>query len=84
MILLFVKEYFRNLSITSNYHSLLKGSVAYVSQQAWIQNATVKDNILFQKQFEPCKYQNIIEACELKPDFEMLPGGDMTEIGEKV
>lgn len=59
------------------------GSIAYVAQQAWIQNATLKDNILFGKPFEKRKYERIIEACALKPDFEMLPAGDMTEIGEK-
>uniref|UniRef100_A0A182F1W1 Uncharacterized protein n=1 Tax=Anopheles albimanus TaxID=7167 RepID=A0A182F1W1_ANOAL len=59
------------------------GRIAYVSQQAWIQNATLKDNILFGKPFDERRYQRIIEACALKPDIEMLPGGDMTEIGEK-
>ncbi|XP_049538588.1 multidrug resistance-associated protein 1 isoform X12 [Anopheles darlingi] len=59
------------------------GRIAYVSQQAWIQNATLKDNILFGKPLDERRYQRIIEACALKPDIEMLPGGDMTEIGEK-
>ncbi|XP_066145734.1 multidrug resistance-associated protein 1 isoform X1 [Euwallacea fornicatus] len=59
------------------------GTVAYVAQQAWIQNATLKDNILFGKPFNKSMYDKVIEACALKPDFEMLPGGDQTEIGEK-
>ncbi|KAJ8982895.1 hypothetical protein NQ317_004325 [Molorchus minor] len=59
------------------------GSIAYVSQQAWIQNATLKDNILFGKKFDKLLYEKVIEACALKPDFDMLPGGDETEIGEK-
>ncbi|GLV32342.1 Multidrug-Resistance like Protein 1 [Carabus blaptoides fortunei] len=59
------------------------GSVAYVSQQAWIQNATLQDNILFGKSLDQKLYDRIIEACSLKPDLEMLPGGDQTEIGEK-
>ena len=58
--------------------------MAYVAQQAWIQNLTVRDNISFGKAMDQRKYQNIVEACELKEDFEMLPAGDMTEIGEKV
>ena len=58
--------------------------MAYVAQQAWIQNLTVRDNISFGKAMDQSKYQNIVEACELKEDFEMLPAGDMTEIGEKV
>ncbi|XP_052866595.1 multidrug resistance-associated protein 1 isoform X2 [Anopheles cruzii] len=59
------------------------GRIAYVSQQAWIQNATLKDNILFGKPMDQRRYARVIEACALKPDIEMLPGGDMTEIGEK-
>ena len=61
-----------------------QGSTAYVPQQAWIQNATLRDNILFGKEFDAKKYDKILEACALKPDLEILPGGDMTEIGEKV
>ncbi|NWS44058.1 MRP3 protein, partial [Probosciger aterrimus] len=61
----------------------VKGSVAYVPQQAWIQNATLKDNILFGQVFNDQKYQNVLEACALKTDLEVLPGGDQTEIGEK-
>lgn len=59
------------------------GDVAYVSQQAWIQNATLRDNILFGKPYDKKLYDKIIEACSLKPDLDMLPGGDQTEIGEK-
>ncbi|XP_048522370.1 multidrug resistance-associated protein 1 isoform X1 [Dendroctonus ponderosae] len=59
------------------------GTVAYVSQQAWIQNATLKDNILFGKSYDKDLYDKVIEGCALKPDFDMLPGGDQTEIGEK-
>nr|XP_015104902.1 multidrug resistance-associated protein 1-like isoform X1 [Vicugna pacos] len=60
-----------------------KGSVAYVSQQAWIQNCILQENILFgsvmQKQF----YERVLEACALLPDLEQLPNGDQTEIGER-
>uniref|UniRef100_G1M748 Canalicular multispecific organic anion transporter 1 n=1 Tax=Ailuropoda melanoleuca TaxID=9646 RepID=G1M748_AILME len=60
-----------------------KGSVAYVAQQAWIQNCIVQENILFgsvmQKQF----YERVLEACALLPDLEQLPNGDQTEIGER-
>lgn len=60
-----------------------KGSIAYVPQQAWIQNATLRDNILFGKVFNGKMYDSVLSACALKPDLEMLPGGDRTEIGEK-
>ncbi|XP_049916465.1 ATP-binding cassette sub-family C member 3 isoform X4 [Epinephelus moara] len=61
----------------------IQGSVAYVPQQAWIQNATLRDNILFGNPYNEQKYRCVLEACALTPDLEVLPGGDMTEIGEK-
>ncbi|KFH62096.1 hypothetical protein MVEG_11735 [Podila verticillata NRRL 6337] len=59
------------------------GDIAYVPQQAWIINATLKDNILFGKPFDQEKYDSIIYASGLVPDFAMLPAGDQTEIGER-
>ncbi|XP_042313753.1 ATP-binding cassette sub-family C member 2 isoform X2 [Sceloporus undulatus] len=64
-------------------HINIQGSVAYVPQQAWIQNATLKDNILFGSSLDEARYQQVIEACALLPDLQLLPGGDLTEIGEK-
>ncbi|XP_012944065.1 multidrug resistance-associated protein 1 [Aplysia californica] len=62
---------------------VVKSSVAYVPQQAWIQNATLKDNILFGQSEDNRVYQKVLEACALKSDLDILPGGDQTEIGEK-
>ncbi|KAL4706573.1 hypothetical protein ACJJTC_015771, partial [Scirpophaga incertulas] len=61
----------------------ITGEIAYVPQQAWIQNATLQDNILFGKALDKNRYNTVITVCALKPDFEVLPGGDQTEIGEK-
>ncbi|XP_036795301.1 multidrug resistance-associated protein 1 isoform X1 [Oncorhynchus mykiss] len=61
----------------------VKGSVAYVPQQAWIQNATLKDNIVFGQERKESWYHRVVEACALLPDLEILPAGDGTEIGEK-
>uniref|UniRef100_A0A3B5AM29 ATP binding cassette subfamily C member 3 n=1 Tax=Stegastes partitus TaxID=144197 RepID=A0A3B5AM29_9TELE len=61
----------------------IRGSVAYVPQQAWIQNATLRDNILFGRPYNEQKYRCVLEACALTPDLQVLPGGDLTEIGEK-
>lgn len=60
-----------------------KGSIAYVSQQAWIQNASLQDNVLFGKSLHKNLYNRVIEACALTPDLKVLPAGDQTEIGEK-
>ncbi|KAM4692498.1 LOW QUALITY PROTEIN: ATP-binding cassette sub-family C member 3 [Rhinophrynus dorsalis] len=61
----------------------VRGSVAYVPQQAWIQNSTLKDNILFGRPSNEKNYKKVLEACALVTDLEVLPGGDQTEIGEK-
>uniref|UniRef100_A0A8C8SRC5 Multidrug resistance-associated protein 1 n=1 Tax=Pelusios castaneus TaxID=367368 RepID=A0A8C8SRC5_9SAUR len=61
----------------------VKGTVAYVPQQAWIQNATLKDNIIFGREIKESQYKRVVEACALLPDIEILPTGDRTEIGEK-
>ncbi|XP_035519605.1 canalicular multispecific organic anion transporter 1 isoform X1 [Morone saxatilis] len=61
----------------------IQGSLAFVPQQAWIQNATVRDNILFGSPHKERRFQEVIQACALAPDLKLLPGGDLTEIGEK-
>lgn len=58
--------------------------MAYVAQQAWLQNASLKDNITWGQPVDEKKYQKVISACALQSDLDMLPAGDMTEIGEKV
>ncbi|XP_058517742.1 ATP-binding cassette sub-family C member 2-like isoform X2 [Ochotona princeps] len=60
-----------------------KGSVAYVSQQAWIQNCILQENILFGSTMQKQFYEQILEACALLPDLEQLPNGDQTEVGER-
>ncbi|RUS82077.1 hypothetical protein EGW08_010154, partial [Elysia chlorotica] len=63
--------------------SSMLGNVAYVPQQAWIQNMTLQNNILFEKLLEEDFYRKVISACALEADIELLPGGEQTEIGEK-
>ncbi|TVY43469.1 Multidrug resistance protein, partial [Lachnellula occidentalis] len=58
-------------------------SRAFCPQYAWIQNATVRDNILFGKEMDKEWYKQVVDACALQPDLEMLPQGDDTEIGER-
>uniref|UniRef100_A0A9J8BTP6 Uncharacterized protein n=1 Tax=Cyprinus carpio carpio TaxID=630221 RepID=A0A9J8BTP6_CYPCA len=75
-------------ALLGELHSLkgrinIKGSVAFVPQQAWIQNATVMDNILFGSNLDEERYRSVVDACALGPDLDLLPGRDQTEIGEK-
>lgn len=59
------------------------GSCAYVSQQAWILNATFKENILFGNTYDSQRYYAAITLCCLQEDLDLLPGADETEIGER-
>ena len=59
------------------------GKIAYASQQAWIQNDTIRGNILFGKEYSEKEYNEVVDACALRSDFDLFPGGDQTEIGEK-
>ncbi|KAL6776048.1 hypothetical protein ACKKBG_A19595 [Auxenochlorella protothecoides x Auxenochlorella symbiontica] len=64
-------------------HVRVGGSMAYVAQQAWIINASVKENVSFGKEWDEAKWNATVEACCLSQDLETLPGGADTEIGEK-
>uniref|UniRef100_A0A914C5U5 ABC-type glutathione-S-conjugate transporter n=1 Tax=Acrobeloides nanus TaxID=290746 RepID=A0A914C5U5_9BILA len=61
----------------------VRGRIAYVPQQAWIQNQSLKNNILFSRSYNEKLYNDVIEGCSLKVDLIRLPAGDATEIGEK-
>jgi ATP-binding cassette subfamily C (CFTR/MRP) protein 1 len=65
-------------------HTLKQGTIAYVPQQAWIQNGALQQNILFGKTLFQPMYDETIDACALRPDLDILAGGDQTEIGGKV
>ncbi|OJD31060.1 abc transporter [Diplodia corticola] len=63
---------------------LMLGSTrAFCPQYAWIQNATVRENIIFGTDFDQEWYDRVVDACALRADFDMLPNGDHTEIGER-
>uniref|UniRef100_A0A8C0BW99 ABC-type glutathione-S-conjugate transporter n=1 Tax=Buteo japonicus TaxID=224669 RepID=A0A8C0BW99_9AVES len=62
---------------------IMKDTAAYVPQQAWIQNASVEDNILFGKEMNETWFNRVIDACALQPDLESFPAGRKSEIGEK-
>ena len=61
----------------------VSGSIGYCPQQAWIQNGTLKDNILFGRPFDKDRYYKVIRDCALEPDLHLLPDGDNTQIGER-
>ena len=66
-----------------NGNARLQGSVAFVPQIPWMQNETLKNNILFGAPEDPHRYQDVLRACAMESDIKILPTGDQTEIGEK-
>ncbi|CAI2167170.1 11640_t:CDS:10 [Funneliformis geosporum] len=62
---------------------ILSNSVALVAQQAWLQNASIRSNIIFSLPYDEDRYAEVIRVCSLEKDLEILEDGDMTEIGEK-
>ncbi|EHK47570.1 uncharacterized protein TrAtP1_012305 [Trichoderma atroviride] len=61
----------------------VRGTIAYGSQQCWVLNATVKENIVFGYKWDPEFYEKTIKACALIDDFAQLPDGDETVVGER-
>ncbi|KAJ8532523.1 hypothetical protein K7X08_012446 [Anisodus acutangulus] len=61
----------------------LGGTKAYVAQSPWIQSGKIEENILFGKEMQREKYDEVLEACSLKKDLEILSFGDQTVIGER-
>ncbi|KAH8600771.1 hypothetical protein B0O99DRAFT_288710 [Bisporella sp. PMI_857] len=61
----------------------LTETVAYCAQQAWLVNASIKDNILFAAPFDEQRYKDVIVACALERDLEILDAGEETLVGEK-
>ncbi|XP_035226233.1 ATP-binding cassette sub-family C member 8-like isoform X2 [Stegodyphus dumicola] len=57
--------------------------VAYVPQKPWLINATLKENILFGQPYDGRRYHQVVQACALQPDIDLLPARDLTEIGER-
>ncbi|XP_042754498.1 ABC transporter C family member 3 isoform X3 [Lactuca sativa] len=61
----------------------VEGTKAYVAQSPWIQSGKIEDNILFGREMDRERYDNVLEACSLKKDLEILSFGDQTVIGER-
>jgi len=60
---------------------IIPSSIAFVAQIPWIENASIKDNILFGLPYDEYRYNKVIEVCALRKDLDMLPDGESTEIG---
>ena len=80
-----IQAILNNMIILQNNDTkiIVNGNISYVGQEAWIQNNTVQNNILFYQPYNVEKYKKILDLCELNQDLNSLAGGDLTEIGEK-
>ena len=70
-----------NFNIYSGKGSIiLNGELSYCSQQPWVMTDTLRNNILFFKEFQEEKYNKIISICQMEHDLQLLPYGDQIEI----
>lgn len=65
------------------YENGLKHSISYAAQIPWLQQESIKENILFGAPFEPERYAAVLDACALRPDLAIFEDGDETEIGPR-
>ena len=61
-------------------YNIVNGSISYASQNPWILNGTVRDNIIFYNELDLQRYTKVLEICQLLSDLSQLPGGELTEI----
>lgn len=71
-------------SSVNSWFNLPRGDgIAYSAQESWVQNATIRENIIFGSPFDEERYQQVIHQCALKRDLELFEAGDKTEVGER-
>ncbi|NWQ62281.1 MRP7 protein, partial [Neopipo cinnamomea] len=61
----------------------LEQGFGLATQEPWIQFTTVRENILFGREYDARLYEEVVEACALSKDLNILPAGDQTEVGER-
>ena len=60
-----------------------EGTISYASQEPWNFNSSVRNNVLFGKEYDEQRYKQVVEVCALERDFTIFPYGDKTLVGEK-
>ncbi|KAI9438180.1 hypothetical protein H4582DRAFT_2111639 [Lactarius indigo] len=75
--------HFVPMSPVSWYHLPREGGVSYVAQESWVQNETIRDNILFGTPYDEERYNKVIYQCGLQRDLTLFDSGDKTEVGER-
>ncbi|KJA25244.1 hypothetical protein HYPSUDRAFT_37726 [Hypholoma sublateritium FD-334 SS-4] len=70
-------------SIDSWFNLPREEGVAYAAQESWVQNETIRSNILFGSPYDETRYKKVLTQCDLDKDLELFEAGDDTEVGEK-
>ncbi|KAG1757959.1 hypothetical protein EDB19DRAFT_1936472 [Suillus lakei] len=68
---------------TSWFNLPRKGGVAYAAQESWVQNETIRANIIFGAPYDEIRYKKVLHQCALERDLTLFEAGDQTEVGEK-
>lgn len=63
--------------------SILTNTTAYAAQSPWLMSESIRENIVFGSDFNEKRYQDVLDACALRPDLKQFELGDETEVGEK-
>ena len=72
-----------NEIVTVKGKSTKNGKVAYIAQEAFLLNDTIKNNILFGEEYNEEKFKRVLKICELEDDLNILVGREYTQIGER-
>jgi ABC-type Mn2+/Zn2+ transport system ATPase subunit len=62
---------------------LVGGTMSYAPQVPWMQQATIKDNIVCCEPWDAARFKSVIHACALEPDFQQMTLGFETPVAEK-
>lgn len=71
----------RHDDLANGSNWILPSAIAFVGQIPWIENASIRNNILFGLPFDEVRYKKVVQCCALRKDLQMLPDGEWTEIG---
>lgn len=62
---------------------IVNGKVSYCSQEPWVFEGSIRDNIVFVEDYNERRYKRVLKVCALERDLELLPRGDLTVVGER-
>ncbi|PIK61690.1 putative multidrug resistance-associated protein 4 isoform X2 [Apostichopus japonicus] len=70
------------LPVTHGHYNVSK-KIGYASQQPWVFSGTIRENILFGREYEEKRFRKVLEQCDLNQDLSQYADKDLTLVGEK-